>query len=101
MEKFIQLLTNDGVKYAIFDVDNTITKSNILELYIYSKRKKVGNSKIYKLWFIYFVILKVPIYLILDFFSSIMVKEIQTKKPLSLRWIMYNKKHEKIIYRKI
>lgn len=37
MKEYANVLLKKGVKYAIFDVDNTITKSNIVEFYIYIK----------------------------------------------------------------
>jgi len=33
--------------------------------------------------------------------GSIMVKEIQTKKWSFLRWILYNQRHEKNVYRRV
>jgi phosphoserine phosphatase len=69
MKTYVNELKRNGIEFAIFDVDNTITRSNILELYFYIKKDKFKIKALYFLWFGFFVISHIPIYLTLDFFS--------------------------------
>ncbi len=57
---------NTNIKYAIFDIDGTISRTTILTLYTYMKQKKVNNKLLYSLWLIYFVTTHIPFYLLID-----------------------------------
>lgn len=57
---------NSDIKYAIFDIDGTISRTTILTLYTYMKQKKIGNGIMYKLWLIYFAVTHIPLYLFID-----------------------------------
>ncbi len=58
-----------NIKYAIFDIDGTISRTTILTLYTYMKEKKFNNKLLYDIWLIYFLITLVPVYLIIDAIS--------------------------------
>ena len=51
MNQYAEELVNKGVRYALFDIDNTITKSNILNLYLYIKSRRIKSKALYKMWF--------------------------------------------------
>ncbi len=57
-----------GVNYAVFDVDNTITKSNIAQFYFFIKRKRLKNT-LYWWPFLLYCASAAPFYLILDLIS--------------------------------
>lgn len=61
--EMVDKLTKEGIKYAIVDVDNTITKSNVLDLFLFLQKKRL--KFLYKPWIVFFIT-KVPIYLLLD-----------------------------------
>ncbi len=65
--KMVDRIAKEGIKYAIVDVDNTITKSNVLDLFLFLQKKRLKS--LYKLWAVFFCLTKVPIYLLLDFFN--------------------------------
>ncbi|MEC0182321.1 haloacid dehalogenase [Paenibacillus peoriae] len=58
------LIDNKGVRNAVIDVDNTITKSNIVQFYLFIKKQEIGE----KLWPLYFssFVLRAPYFLTLD-----------------------------------
>lgn len=59
-----ELIDNKGVRNAVIDVDNTITKSNIVQFYLFIKKQEIGE----KLWPLYFssFVLRAPYFLALD-----------------------------------
>lgn len=69
LKEYIDELIQKGVKNVVIDVDNTITKSNVLELYLFIKSTSYKNKYRYYLWLIIFVISTVPFYVILDFIN--------------------------------
>lgn len=68
MKAYARELIKKGVKNAIFDIDNTITKSNIVDFYLFIKSKHIRNKWCYYLWFGAFLF-TIPGYLMLDFFN--------------------------------
>lgn len=69
INKLESFLDNKKIEYAVFDIDDTISKTTILNLYFYLKKKSIGNRFIYKLWLVYFCVTHIPIYLIADAIS--------------------------------
>jgi len=61
-------ITSD-TKFAIFDIDGTISRTTILTFYIYAKEKKISNKLLYKFWLMYFVITHIPLYFLIDSIS--------------------------------
>lgn len=61
------LIRDKGVRNAVIDVDNTITKSNIVQFYLYIRKNELGKTK-WPFFFSYFV-LKVPYFILLDSIS--------------------------------
>lgn len=60
----------DGIRHAVIDVDNTIVRTNIVELYLYMKRKRMkGPARRLKwwMWLVPFALFRVPLYLAVDF----------------------------------
>lgn len=80
MVEHIDDLIQREVNVAVFDVDNTITKSNVLDLYLYIKFQKTKVKMFYYTWFIFFAITHVPIYLVLDFFSRELFQRVFYRK---------------------
>ena len=39
--KIVDKIAKEGIKYAIVDVDNTITKSNVLDLFLFLQKKRL------------------------------------------------------------
>lgn len=60
--------TKKGVKHAIIDVDNTISKSNVVEFYLFV-RSAMMHPVLYRVWLCYFMIVHIPRYLLLDFWK--------------------------------
>jgi phosphoserine phosphatase len=60
----------------IFDVDNTITKSNIIYFYTFLIESKIRNKFFASLWKFLFLIITGPIFLILDLFDRSKVQKI-------------------------
>lgn len=61
-------LIDRGVNNAVFDVDNTITKSNIAQFYLFIKKKRLNRS-VYWWPFLMYCAIAAPFYLMLDFIS--------------------------------
>jgi len=64
--EYINELIEKGVTHALVDVDNTIAKANITELYLFMRKRKQSKLSWY-LWCIYFAFIWAPIYLLIDF----------------------------------
>lgn len=62
-----EIIKTNHIKTAVIDIDNTITKSNVLELFLYIKKDMLKNNLLWYLWIIWFSISSIPFYLILDF----------------------------------
>lgn len=60
----------------IFDVDNTITKSNIIYFYVFLIESKIRNKLFASLWKFLFMIITGPIFLMLDLFDRSKVQKI-------------------------
>ena len=66
---YFRQLIDKGVTDAVFDIDNTITKSNIGDLYMFLRRKNASNKTVWALWYIFFVTTYVPFYYTVDRFD--------------------------------
>ncbi len=66
LKKYIDELIEKDIKDVVIDVDNTITKSNVLDLLFFIKANSL-HTILYYLWVSLFFILKGPLYGILDF----------------------------------
>ncbi|XEC95172.1 haloacid dehalogenase-like hydrolase [Paenibacillus tarimensis] len=66
---YIDQWIDKGMKHALIDVDNTLVKANITELYFYLKKQALRSQWRWILWCIYFAILWAPLYLLLDFIN--------------------------------
>jgi phosphoserine phosphatase len=64
---YIDNIIQNGATHALIDVDNTIAKANITELYLWMKRKKCKTTLHWYLWCVYFAICWGPLYMLLDF----------------------------------
>lgn len=69
LKRHIDEAIQKGAKYVVIDVDNTITKSNILELYLFLKSRSFKTNYRYYLWLIFFAVTQVPLYIVLDFLN--------------------------------
>ena len=47
VKEFVDNLIKNGVNIAVFDVDNTITRSNVLGLLIFIKSKQYSKIKFF------------------------------------------------------
>ncbi|WP_182914450.1 HAD family phosphatase [Paenibacillus sp. 1011MAR3C5] len=56
----------NGVKHALIDVDNTLVKANIAELYLRMRKNSFKRSWAWRLWLAGFAAFWAPIYLLLD-----------------------------------
>lgn len=56
----------DGVQYALIDVDNTLVKANIAELYLRMRRSSFKRRWAWRLWLTGFAAFWAPVYLLLD-----------------------------------
>lgn len=65
-KEYIDELIEKGIEAVVIDVDNTITKSNVLDLLFFIKANSLHTIQ-YCLWVSFFFILKGPFYGILDF----------------------------------
>lgn len=63
----ISMVIEQGVKDALIDIDNTLAKARITDLYLWIKRKEFKNVLLWRMWFIYFALCWGPVYLLLDF----------------------------------
>ena len=54
---YIDALIKRGVKNAVIDVDNTITKSNIVQFYMFIKKKCIKNKLA---WMLFYLIALLP-----------------------------------------
>ena len=64
---YLHSIIQEGATHALIDVDNTIAKANITELYLWMKRKEMKSKVLWYLWLVYFAVFWGPIYLLLDF----------------------------------
>ncbi len=64
-----EMIKRNHIKDIVVDVDNTLVKANILELYLYIQEKRTAHKFIWYIWFIYFIMVWVPYYLTLDYLS--------------------------------
>lgn len=55
-----------GVKHALIDVDNTLVKANIAELYLRMRKNSFKRSWSWRLWLAGFAVFWAPAYLLLD-----------------------------------
>ncbi|MED4600048.1 haloacid dehalogenase-like hydrolase [Paenibacillus validus] len=62
--QFDGILAN-GVNHAVIDVDNTITKSNIVQFYLFIKRERLKNRLLWWLFLVY-CLAAAPFYLAVD-----------------------------------
>lgn len=61
-------MVGKGVKHAVIDVDNTITKSNIVQFYFYIKRRRLQGGLLW--WtFVTYCVAVAPYYLLIDILS--------------------------------
>ncbi|GFN32733.1 haloacid dehalogenase-like hydrolase [Paenibacillus xylaniclasticus] len=58
-----------GVRRAVFDVDNTLTRSNVVGFYLFVRSCRMNNKLRYRFWLIWFAISRVPFYILLDFLN--------------------------------
>jgi len=65
---YIEELIKKGLKNAVIDVDNTITKSNIAQFYLFVMRERIQSRGLWGLFLLYCV-LAAPFYLTIDFLS--------------------------------
>lgn len=56
----------NGLKHALIDVDNTLVKANITELYFALKRNRIQRRWHWFLWCVYFAVAWAPLYIVLD-----------------------------------
>ena len=56
----------EGADVAVFDIDNTITRSDIGGLYFYLKKKQFRSKILWTVWILLFSIFRLPIYLLID-----------------------------------
>lgn len=61
----IDNLIDNGLTCAIIDIDGTISKSNIGNLYFFIKRDEYGFIR-WLLWYIYFILFRYPFFILLD-----------------------------------
>lgn len=61
----VDALINEGLTCAIFDIDGTISESNIGNLYFYMKRREYGFMR-WLLWFVLFILFRYPYFILLD-----------------------------------
>lgn len=61
------LVRDKEVRNAVIDVDNTITKSNIVQFYLFIRKRQLSNW-VWPFYFSFFV-LKAPYYILLDVVS--------------------------------
>ena len=66
LKEYIDQLIKKGVNNVVIDVDNTKTRSNVLELFLFIKSTSYKNKFYYYVWLVLFSVSRVPIYLILD-----------------------------------
>ncbi len=69
MSNQLELPALGGVKYAIFDIDGTISRTNIIKTYCFIKRKLAKSRVTFLLWLGLLIVIKVPVYACIDFFS--------------------------------
>lgn len=65
-KEYIDELIEKGITDVVIDVDNTITKSNVLDLLFFIKANSLHTIRYY-LWVAFFFIFKAPLYGTLDF----------------------------------
>lgn len=64
----IDIILANGVNHAVIDVDNTITRSNIAQFYLFIKGKRLKNRLLW--WpFLLYCLAAAPFYLAVDFLS--------------------------------
>ncbi|NOV00341.1 HAD family hydrolase [Paenibacillus planticolens] len=63
----MQSAIEHGAKEALIDIDNTLAKAKITDLYMWMKRKEFKSILLWRGWLIYFAICWGPVYLLLDF----------------------------------
>lgn len=61
----LDTLIDKGLTCAIFDIDGTISESNIGNLYFYMKRREHGFMR-WLLWYLYFIAFRYPYFFLLD-----------------------------------
>ena len=59
-------LVEKGVTHAVFDIDNTITKSNIVQLYLFMKKREARSKFTWLLWFVFFCVTYAPFFMVMD-----------------------------------
>jgi hypothetical protein len=65
---YIDELIEKGLKHAVIDVDNTITKSNIAQFYLFVMRERIQSRGLWGLFLLYCV-MAAPFYMLIDFLS--------------------------------
>ena len=58
-----------GATDALIDIDNTLAKARITDLYMWMKRKEFTSIGLWRVWLIYFAVCWGPVYLLLDFIN--------------------------------
>ncbi|AGA60057.1 phosphoserine phosphatase (plasmid) [Thermobacillus composti KWC4] len=88
MEKRIEQILSTGIEGAIFDVDNTLAKCNIVDFYLFIKKKELSPL----LWWFYMFLFafRVPILIFVDFIS----------RDLFNRWFV-NRKFRRFRYEEL
>lgn len=61
----IDELVENGLSCAIFDIDGTISDSNIGNLYFFMKRREYGFAR-WVLWYVLFILFRYPYFFLLD-----------------------------------
>lgn len=78
-EEFIRHLKEAGIKYAVFDIDGTISKTNTIKLYLFVKKCSINNSLLNAVWNGIFT-LTLPYYFILDIINRDLFQKTFMKK---------------------
>jgi hypothetical protein len=64
----IDMILKNGVNHAVIDVDNTITRSNIAQFYLFIKRRRLKSPVLW--WsFLLYCSAAAPFYLSVDYLS--------------------------------
>jgi len=66
VDSLVEKWVEEGLKHALIDVDNTLVKANITELYFLLKRNRMQRRWQWYLWCAYFAVAWAPLYMMLD-----------------------------------